>query len=158
MKLFVLMLPVLLASCVSQYKITASVSAEVRDYYTAYPSIEVDIAAVTDDEVSELKNMKVEDYFAPNSSIRVRLEPKTFYFTEEYRNVITLDSRDKIWQKWLQKKPKVIVVIVSLPPDLSAGEGTQDPRLFFLPMKKGFIAARRLRVEIEPKKITLLDD
>jgi hypothetical protein len=131
-------------------------SPDVTKYYDSLPSIEVDVAAVTDDEAKELKAAKVEDYFAPNSALRDKINPKTFYFTQEADKVAVLGSRDELWDEWLDNNPTTIVIIASLPPDDTLAKGAPDPRLLLVPMKKGHIIAPRLRICIYPKKIVIV--
>jgi hypothetical protein len=145
-----------LCSCVTEYKVVVGVSPEVKNFYKAFPSLEVDVAAVSDADAKALQNVKNEDYFAPNSALRARIEPKTFYFTEEDTGRATLRSRDKIWKDWNKNKPTTIFVIASLPPVTTDGsaDGSPDPRSYFEKMKKSYILARTLKIEVDPQKIT----
>jgi hypothetical protein len=155
--LYVLLIPVIVflsSGCASAYKVRTEVLPSVGKFYSSYPSIEVDIAAVSDSVAGQLKAAKVEDYFAPNSSLRSSIQPKTYFFTSEGQAAITLASRDKIWQTWLAKKPTTIFVIASLPPDPSLSAGAPDPRMLFIPMKKAFIIAHTITIDIGPQGIS----
>jgi hypothetical protein len=114
-----------LSGCVSTYNIGTGISKDLEDYYTIYPSIEVDVVAITQEEAEEIKKGGVEEYFAPHG-LRDRINPFTAFFSNEHTRPVTLSSGDAIWKDWRDKKPKTLLVIVSLPPkpDMAA----PDPR------------------------------
>jgi hypothetical protein len=145
----------LLTSCVSQYKVVVDFSPILRDHFTEYPTIEVDIAAVTDSEADEVKQMGVEKYFAPDSGIRERLQSQTCFFYREEQNTYVLPSRAPVWQSWLLKEPANILVIASLPHDPSMTPQA-EPRYLLVKMKKSFILARTINILVEPKKVIRL--
>jgi hypothetical protein len=143
---------ILLAGCVSQYKVVVDFSPTLKDYYTEFPTIEVDIAAVTDSEAEEVKQAGVEKYFAPNSGIRERLQSQTCYFYREEQKSFVLPSRAPIWQQWKLKKPANLLVIASLPQDTSVTPET-DSRYLLVKMARSYVVARTLNILVEPKKI-----
>jgi hypothetical protein len=149
-----------LSACVSSYKVVVTVSPEVKTFYNGWPSLEVDVAAVSDADASALEKIKNEDYFAPNSALRAKIEPKTFYFTEEDTARAKLGSRDDLWKDWLKNKATTLFVIASLPSTGSGDTSAQgqnadpDPRSLFVKMKRSYIIARTIRVEVEPQKIS----
>jgi hypothetical protein len=142
------------SGCVSQQKIIVGVSERLAANYTSYPSIEVDIAAVTDGDLAEIKDAGVENYFSPNGGLREKINAQRMFFSEEQTKPLMLASRAEIWKSWLQKDPSNIVVIASLPhnPDIPAAPAP-DPRIIVIPIKKRFIFASNLFVLIDPKKI-----
>ncbi|MDR0410279.1 MAG: hypothetical protein LBH18_07805 [Spirochaetaceae bacterium] len=143
------------STCVSQQKVVVGVSGQLAVSYTAYPSIEVDIAAVTDGELAEIKDAGVENYFAPYSGIREKIGAQTMFFSEEQTKPLTLLSRAEIWKSWLEKDPSTLVVIAGLPhdPDMPPPP-VPDPRIITVPLKKRLIFASNLYILVEPKKIT----
>jgi hypothetical protein len=143
---------ILFTGCVSQYKVAVDFSPALKDYYTEFPTIEVDIAAVTDGEAEEVKQAGVEKYFAPNSGIRERLQSQTCYFYREEQRSFVLPSRAPIWRDWKLKKPAGVLVIASLPQDASATPQT-DSRYIVVKMARSFIIARTINILVEPKKI-----
>jgi hypothetical protein len=142
------------SACVSQQRVVVGVSGQLAVSYGAYPSIEVDIAAVTDGELTEIKNAGVENYFAPDSGIRERIDAQTLFFSEEQTKPLTLPTRTETWKNWLQKDPSTLVVIAGLPYDPSMPEPpAPDPRIITIPIKKRFVFAPNVYVLAEPKKI-----
>jgi len=155
---FLLSAGLLLTRCVSQYKVMVDFSPSLRDYYTEIPTIEVDIAAVTDGEADEVKQAGVEKYFAPDSGIRERLQAQTCFFYREEQRWFVLPSRAPIWQTWKLKEPTSILVIASLPHDPSivsqANQTPQtDPRYLVVKMARSYVIARTLNILVEPKRI-----
>jgi hypothetical protein len=142
-----------LSGCVSQYKVVVDFSSSLRDHFVEFPTIEIDIAAITDEEAAEVKQAGVEKYFAPNSGIRERLQAQTCYFYREERKTFVLPSRAPIWQQWKLKKPANVLVIASLPQDTPAAPAA-DPRYMLVKMAKSFVAARTINILVEPNKIT----
>ena len=146
------LLAVLCTSCVSQYKVVVEFSSALKDHFTEIPTIEVDIAAVTDSEADEVKQMGVEKYFDPGSGIRDRLRSQTCFFYREEQNTYVLPSRAPVWQEWKLKEPANVLVIASLPHDPSITSQT-DPRYLAIKMSPSFVVARTVYILVEPKKI-----
>jgi hypothetical protein len=140
------------AGCVSQYKVVVDFSPDLRGHFTEYPTLEVDIAAVTDGEADEVKQAGVEKYFAPDSGLRERFQSQTCFFSREDAMRFVLPSRAPIWQDWRIKKPANILVIASLPHDSSMSPEA-DPRQLVVKMKSSYVFARTLYVLVEPKKV-----
>ncbi|MDR2480863.1 MAG: hypothetical protein LBD07_01030 [Spirochaetaceae bacterium] len=143
---------IFLSGCVTQYKIVVEFSPELQERFTEYPTIEVDIAAITESEAGEVKQAGIEKYFAPGSSIRSRCQTQTCFFFRENQATFVLPSRAPIWYKWQLKEPTHILVIASLP-YTSGTNPDADPRLLVVKMKKSYILARSLYVLVEPQKI-----
>jgi hypothetical protein len=140
------------SGCVSQYKVIVDFSPSLQGYFAALPTIELDIAAVTDSEADEVKQAGVEKYFAPDAGMRERLLSQTCFFSLEDSGSFVLPSRAPVWQSWLLKEPTNIMVIASLPHDPSMSPES-DPRQLFVKMKKSFGFARTLYVLVEPRKV-----
>jgi hypothetical protein len=140
------------SGCVSQYKVVVEFSPALREHFTEYPTIEVDIAAITDGEASEVKQAGVEKYFAPDSGIRERLQSQTCFFSREEQKTFVLPSRAPVWQNWRLKKPANILIIASLPHDPSITPEA-DPRYLVVKMKGSYIVARTINILVEPKKV-----
>jgi len=145
----------LFCSCVSQYKVIVDFSPDIKDYFTEIPTIEVDIAAVTDSEVEEIKQAGVEKYFAPDSGMREKLQSQTCFFYREAQNTFVLPSRAPIWQSWLLKQPTNVLVIASLPHDPSMTPQA-DPRYVTIKMARSYVLARTINILVEPKKVIRL--
>ena len=153
MRMLLALIPAfILTGCVSQYKVVVDFSPELQPHFVEFPTIEVDIAALTDAEADEVKQMGVEKYFAPGSGIRQRLNVQTCFFSKEERYTYVLPSRAPVWQTWKQKKPSTLMVIASLPHDPSMSPQA-DPRLLTVAIAKSFIVARSVYIWVEPKRI-----
>ena len=148
----VLMLALACTGCVSQYKVVVDFSPELRSHFIQYPTIEVDIAAITDSEADEIKQMGVEEYFAPGSGIRQQLQAQTCFFYREERHSYVLPSRAPIWQSWKLKEPTTVLVIASLPHD-SSMSAQADPRVLSVQMARSYVFARSIYVWVEPQRI-----
>lgn len=142
----------LLAGCVSQHKVVVEFSRDLREHFTEFPTIEVDIAAVTEGEASEVKQAGVEKYFAPDSGIREKLQSQTCFFSREDDVSFVLPSRAPVWRTWMEKKPTDILVIASLPHD-PAITPQADPRYTLVKLKDSYVIARTIYILVEPKKV-----
>ena len=148
----ILILAFACTGCVSQYKVVVDFSPDLQDHFNEYPTIEVDIAAVTDDEANEVKQMGVEEYFSPGSGIRQRLQVQTCFFFREERYSYVLPARAPIWRNWKRKKPKTVLIIASLPHDPSMS-AQADPRLLTVEISRSFLLARSIYVWVESQRI-----
>ena len=146
----------LFTGCVSQYKVVVDFSHDLQRHFGEFPTIEVDIAAVTDSEANEVRQMGVEQYFTPNSGIRERLQAQTVFFKLEERGSFVLPSRAPVWQTWQQKDPSEIMVIASLPHDPSMTPQA-DPRFLFVRMARSYVFARTINILVEPRSIKRLE-
>jgi hypothetical protein len=140
-----------LSSCYKHYRITIGLSRTIADYYSIYPSIEVDIAAVPASLADEIKTAGVEGYFAPDSVLRARTIPHTLRFSEEITAPVTLTYRDMNWQRWVRQKPEKLVIIVNLP--YSEDMKAADKRILTLDIKERFIQWEDIYLEISPRQI-----
>jgi hypothetical protein len=149
--LILIVLVTTLTACVLSRRVVVGVSADIDGRYDIYPSIELDVAAVTSDEADQIKNAGVDGYFSPDNPLRKRLEPFTAYFDEESTAPRELHSRGDSWIKWQRKKPSKLVVIADLPhsPDMPK----DDPRLIFIDIKKALFGPPPVYVEVEADKI-----
>ena len=151
----ILILALVFNGCVNQYKVRVDFSPVLREHFAELPTIEVDIAAVTDGEADEVKQMGVEEYFTPGSGIREKLQVQTCFFSREEQHSFVLPSRVPIWQTWLLKDPTNVLVIASLPPGPSTNPQS-DPRLLTVTMKRSFIMARNIYILVESDRIVQL--
>jgi hypothetical protein len=140
-----------LASCTINRRVIVSLSGDIHTRYDIYPSIELDVAAVTSDEADQIKNEGVDGYFSPDNPLRNRLDPFTAYFDEESTAPRELRRMDDLWRRWQRKNPSQLVVIVNLPH--SANMPKDDPRLLFLGIKKTFFTPAHVYIQVEPDKV-----
>jgi hypothetical protein len=137
--------------CAINRRVVVGVSADIERRYGMYPSIELDVAAVTDDESDQIKTAGVDGYFSPDSSLRKRLEPFTAYFDDENVMPYTLHIKGNYWSNWQKKKPSKLAIIADLPhsPDMPK----DDPRLIFIDIKETFFTLSPIYIEVEPDKV-----
>lgn len=150
----ILLAGILFSACVSQQQVVVGISRSLSSNYALYPSIEVDVFAVSDEGLTEIRDAGVETYFAPNSGFREKTNPRIMFFSEEQTKPQTIYSREEIWKNWLEKDPTTLVIIAGLPhdPEMPAPPAP-DPRILTIPIKKRFIFAPKVYVLVEPKKI-----
>jgi hypothetical protein len=132
--------------------VVVGLSAEIEDHYEFYPSIEFDVVAVTSEEADQIKKDGVDEYFAPGSPLRKRLDPFTVYFSQERTEPEILPAKSNFWDRWLKKPPATLVLIADLPhsPDMPE----DDPRILTVDLTKDKFFAKPVYVEIEPEKLT----
>ena len=106
---------VLESGCATRMTVQAGLSENIKEYYSIYPSVEIDIAAVTGEEAEELKKTTADSYFSVGSSKRESLSPYTLTFSAEQTVPQTMKYNVPQWDKWLEKEPEKIVVIANMP-------------------------------------------
>ena len=141
------------SGCATRMTVIAGLADNIKEYYTIYPSIEIDIAAVTEEEADELKKADVDGYFSVGSSKRESLSPYTFMFSAEQTAPQTMKYNVPQWDKWLEKEPEKIVVIVNMPRKTEKGEKGKDPRILILDMSSGFMHHKTVYVEAKPGSV-----
>jgi hypothetical protein len=139
-------------SCASNRGVMVGISEGVEAHYGIYPSIEFDVAAVTEDEAGQIKKMGVDGYFSPAEPLRKRLNPFTVYFGEENTVPCVLHARNNLWKTWRKKKPSSLVLIADLPhsPNMPPDD---DPRLILIDLEKNIFTPGIIYIEIEAEKI-----
>jgi hypothetical protein len=137
--------------CASNRGVVVGISEAVEARYGIYPSIEFDIAAVTSDEVDQIKATGVDGYFSPGEPLRKRLNPFTAYFDNENTAPQGIHARDNLWRVWLKKKPASLLLIADLPH--SPNMPQDDPRLIFIDLEKNIFTPSIIYAEIEAEKI-----
>jgi hypothetical protein len=140
----------LFAGCVTRANVMVGISETMKEHYAIFPSIEVDIAAVTDAEANDIKSEGVGNYFSPNSSLRTNLAPFTVFFSEEHTAPVFLWAHGEAWKKWQKKKPTNLAIMASLPHDPDAPPA--DPRILMIPLEKRPFSST-VYVEVDPKKV-----
>ena len=141
------------SGCATRMTVKAGLSENIKDFYSIYPSIEIDIAAVTEEEAEDLKKTDVDGYFAVGNAKRDSLSPYTMTFSAEQTKPQTMKYNVYNWNKWLDKKPEKIAVIVNMPRAAAEGEKGKDPRVLIMDMSSGFLHHKELYVEAKPGSI-----
>jgi len=108
-------------------------------------SVEVDLVGVTPSDEPYWKNMRPDDYWKPDSSIRSGATKVTTRFQEGQTWVLSKDN--PIWDKWLAHGVTEIMVIANLPG--SYDNSLYDRRRVFLPLKAKAWRPKDQTLEIE---------
>jgi hypothetical protein len=147
-----------LCGCVSTIRseIWGCVNPELREDSGFIPTVEVDIAALTDEEKSQLQSAGVDGWFDPSNPLRQTTQAAIYYFSMEQNMTFTLAYNSKLWLKWEQKKPTSLAVIASLPPSPDV-KPPNDPRILLIPLKKG-IGIKRIFFEVDKLKVIQLPE
>ena len=135
-KIFLLTLSVLAASMLgacSSHKFDVSVTPtrELSKTYGFYPTIEVDIAGLSDTDAINFTSYPVDKYFLDSSTMRAYLEPITFKFSQDDLDAKVLEGGSDDFAKIFDKEPAYLVVIANLP-YADKEQQKLDPRKFIL--------------------------
>ncbi len=135
-KIFLLTLSILSASMLiacSSHKFDVSVTPtrELSKTYGFYPTIEVDIAGLSDTDAINFTSYPVDKYFLDSSTMRAYLEPITFKFSQDDLDAKVLESGSDDFAKIFDKEPAYLVVIANLP-YADKEQQKLDPRKFIL--------------------------
>ena len=141
------------SGCATRMTVQAGLSENIKEYYSIYPSVEIDVAAVTEEEAEELKKASVDSYFSVGNAMRESLSPYTFLFSEEQTVPQTMKYDVPQWDKWLEKEPKKIVVIANMPCKTDENVKGKDPRILILDMASGFLHHKEFYVEAKPGSV-----
>lgn len=141
------------SGCATRMTVMAGLSDNIKEYYTIYPSVEIDIAAVTEEEAEDLKKTSIDLYFSVNSAMRESLLPYTMMFSAEQTAPLTMKYNVPQWDKWLEKEPKKIAVVANMPRKTDEKEKGKDPRILILDMSSGFMHHKTLYVEAKPGSV-----
>ncbi len=148
---FLTALCALSAGCATKMTVQAGLSESLKEYYSIYPSVEIDIAAVTNEEAEDLKKTNADAYFSVGNPMRESLSPYTLTFFSEQTAPQTMKYNVEIWDKWLEKDPEKIAVIANMPG--KSEEKGKDPRILILNMESGFLNHKKIYVEAKPGSI-----
>ena len=144
---------VLLSGCATKMTVMAGLSENIKEYYSIYPSVEIDVAAVTEEEADELKKVNADSYFSVGNAMRESLTPYTFMFSAEQTAPQTMKYNVPQWDKWLEKEPEKIAVIANMPLKQNENVKGKDSRILILKMSSGFMHHKKLYVEAQPGSV-----
>ncbi len=136
--LFVSLLLVILTGCSSLYKydVQVSPSKEILKAYGNFPSIEVDVAGVSEEEAHLLSSYPLDKYFAPNNSMRRHIAPVTLHFSDLDWQPKIIEGGSAEFKKWKERGATHIVALVNLP-FTDEENKSLDPRIYILKIKDG---------------------
>lgn len=138
------------SGCYTRSTVVAGLSPRLKDYYAIYPSVELDIAAVTAAEAEDIRAQSAEDYFAAGNPVRKGVAPYTLTFSSEQTEPQTMKRGVDAWDGWLEKKPEKFAVVANLPRGTEKIGGRKDPRVLILDLESAFLLPETLYFEIVP--------
>lgn len=146
----------MLAGCssVPHYDVEVYPSAELTQQYGYMPSLEVDVAGVTENEAGRIKAVNIDRYFTADNALRKSLKPETLRFSEDDVVYKVLSEDSGRWNTWNDKGADSIALIVNLP--VAAEKPQDDGRKLIVPIIKEGTFSRNsgtLRFEITPAGI-----
>ncbi len=153
MRLIALLAAAACTGCYSRPTVTAGLSPQLKEYYSIYPSIEIDIAAVTPEEADEIREQSVENYFAVGNPVRKGLMPYTLSFSAEQTEPQTMKRSASEWDTWLEKKPKKLAVVANLPRKTGKTLPRKDSRILIVDLKTACLWPDSLYFEVKPGNI-----
>ena len=143
----------LLSGCATRTTVMAGLSENIKDYYSIYPSVEIDVVAVTAEEAEDLKKINADNYFSVGNAMRESLSPYTFMFSAEQTAPLTMKYNVPQWDKWLEKDPEKIAVLANMPRKADENAKGKDPRVLILDISTGFMHHKTVYVEANPGSV-----
>ena len=138
-KCFMYLAALLIASgCSSHpsFDMQISPSKELAKVYGYYPTFEVDVAAISNEDAIRLSSYPVEKYFEPSDPVRQYFEPVTFRFSEDDLKVKKIESGSDVYDRLMSRSPDYIAMLVNLP--FTDKESKKlDPRVFIYKLGNG---------------------
>ena len=123
------------------FNIQVSPTKELAKTYGYYPSFEVDVAALSQEDAIRISKYPLDKYFEPSSGIREYLEPVTLHFSERDLTVKTIDGDSDEFKKLMSRDPSHLVLIVNLP--YAPKDATLDPRKYIYKLPEGMFSVAK---------------
>lgn len=134
----------MLSGCGSSYPefdIQVSPSTALVKKYGYYPSVEVDVAGLSESDAVKFSSYPVDKYFEDDSGLRAYLEPYTMHFSQEDLKTKVLEPDNEAFERIMEKKPVYLVLIANLP-YADKENKTLDPRKYILKIEDGFFSSQ----------------
>lgn len=126
---------------------------DLKEVYGEVPTMEVDVAGVTDEQKDRLLHSSAEAYFEPGSPLRRSLNALTLHFSAADTAPYIIPDSHKAWQLWEERGASYIALMCNLPAEnapeagpAAAGAGSSgggnalnDGRLLLINMHDGFL-------------------
>ncbi|MGN0902984.1 MAG: hypothetical protein ACI4M9_06850 [Succinivibrio sp.] len=125
-----------------KFDISVSPSRALVKKYGFYPSVEVDIAGLSESDAVKFSSYPVDKYFEDSSGLRAYFEPYTMHFSQEDLTTKVLNPDNEAFVKMMEKDPVYLMLIVNLP-YADKESKTLDPRKFILKIENGVISSQK---------------
>lgn len=118
-----------------------------------YPSVEVDLVAVSASERNAWVGKPVNEYFSGGDAFRRDATKITFVFSNDSPEPKRLSRRDPIWKTWKGRQELFILANLSG----ASGAGASDPRRLILSLDtRRWPSDRKLEILIQGSRVTCL--
>lgn len=143
---------------VPAYNVEVYLSKQFKERMKIYPSLEVDIVGVNENEAERFDSCDVSDYFEIGNALRSSTVHATLYFSETDILPKLLKKDDPVWKKFAQKDASKLYLLVNIPVEPGKNRG-KDIRKTVVPLEcpELFSSSRRY-FEITPAGINLLKE
>lgn len=152
-----LLTTLLITGCgTTTYNITTDLSSTMQTPDGVYPSLEVDIVALNQDDSIRFMSYSTDEYFQPNNPYRKNLNRYTMFFSEENFKPHKLSEDNPIWAKWNKHGATRLLIIGNLPGVWKFKSGKLDPRRMNLPLdSNSWPNGNDIKVQVKPSGLTL---
>lgn len=126
--------------CSSNFDVQVSASEELVREFGFCPSLEVDFALASENDLMRFNSYPVEKYYEPQNPLRSVLEPVTMKFSEDDLSAKVLKGKDPVFDRWKAKEPTHLIMIVNLPQGDSESK-TLDTRKYVFKLADGMLSS-----------------
>ncbi len=137
------------------YNVEVYLSSLFKEQMKIYPSLEVDIVGVNENEAERFESCNVNDYFEIGNALRSSTPHATVYFSETDILPKLLKKSNPVWKKFGKKGAVKLYLLVNLP--IEPGKGVaKDIRKMVIPLESSFFGSDDRYFEITPAGINVL--
>lgn len=147
------------SSCAApSYNVEVYVSKQFKEQMKIYPSLEVDIVGVTENEAERFDSCNVDEYFEIGNTLRTSTMRSTLYFSETNYLPKVLKKQDPVWKKFDRKGAVKLYLLVNMPLEPTKG-AVRDIRKTVMNLERpGLFESSNLYFEITPAGINQLKE
>lgn len=133
-------------NCTYRYDIYVYMSKDLKEYYGYYPSVEVDIAGINEEENNWLDSYDIDKYFEVRNQLRVSMQPMTMKFSQNNIGVQHINKNSNFWNDWKKKGAKTLYIIANLPEKI---QQSKDSRKLMFKIQSNLFRPRCKYIEIK---------
>lgn len=142
---------------VPAYDVEVHISPKFKEQFKIYPSLEVDIAGVNENEAERFSAVSIDEYFQINNPLRQGSEHVTLCFSEGNTAPKQLAANDPVWKIFHKKEAVKLYLIANIPADNAIEKGKKDHRKQVVPLEKSnWFSSNKRYFEISPAGINIL--